>query len=132
MLYIGHFSFVDSLADEEGQATSIGAFQCLAEADDIDAALEKFKAIIGDLHARGDMFDEIADIFLDSCVEIRQVPEAGMLTHFQEWTVQCSRVGSISTDLPGVGEECAAAFCCGPESTLDEEEVEVEPFVTFE
>ena len=136
MLYIGHFSFVESLADEEGQGTSIGAFQCLAEADDIDTALEKLKAIIVDLHERGDMFDEIEDIFLDSCVEVRHVPEDGMLTHFQEWTVQCSRVGSISTDVPGVGQDCAAVFRCGPEADLDDEEVEaeveVEPFVTFQ
>lgn len=129
MLYMGHFSFVDSPQLEDG--TSIGAFQCVAEADDMDAALEKFKDIIVDLHTRGELFHEVNDIYLESCVEIRHIPAAGMLTHFQEWTIQCSRVGSISTDLPGVAKDCAAAYCCGPQEGFDDEEYEAEPFVTF-
>lgn len=129
MLYIGHFDFLE---DESENGPRHGYFTCVAEADNIEAALEKFRALLLSLRKEGDLFDGLSEVFLDSCVEVSSIPEAGFLAHYV--SILGERRASISTSVCGASQDQCSAYAFGaPEEDEEEEgECQVEPFITFE
>jgi hypothetical protein len=139
MLYVGHFSFSEhaigrKFDDDDDNTPWHGIFTCMAEADTVHAAFDKFKALISQLRRDEDLFDGVEEVYLDACVEITTVPDAGMLTHFS--LREGEDTGGISTALRGVPEHCAAAYQLGSDTdeddANDEDDHDIEPFMTFE
>ena len=143
MLYAGHFSFTTAETEEDGP--SHGVFTCLAEAEDVDAALEKLRALIVRLKEEDDTLDGVTEVYLDSCVEVRSLPEPGLMTYWIMWPHE--ETSSISTGLRwaeddeavgyGMLAESEEAHECGEECDHDHEGdeddgYEVEPFVEFD
>ena len=132
MIYLGHFSFLkDDVENISDVALNHGNFTTIAEAENIDEALEKFKDLLGKLKDEGDVFEGVNDVFLDACVACITIPNSGFLSFFQEWS--SSGKSSISTATRGVTDEQAIAYSYGTENTEDESEGHnVEPFLTFD
>ena len=132
MVYVGHFSFVEDEAGSlVGDEPRHGYFTAVAEAKDVEDALEKFRTLICRLHSEGDALDGISDVFLNACVECRAIPDSGFLAYFMEWFGQAR--SSISTAIRGAEDEQAAAYYLTPEDLKDAgDEHYVEPFVSFE
>lgn len=130
MLYLGHFSFV---RDRKGGASGEdyhGYFTTVVEADDVESALDKFESLLHTLRREGDLFNDVNEVFLDTCVECRAIPPEGFLAHFKQWIG--AEFGSIATAIRGATEEQAAAYDLGPDAEPDDQDgVHVEPFVTF-
>lgn len=123
MLYIVHFSY-------EGPETKPehGSLACLAEADNVEACLEKCRKLIVDLNRRGDLGANLRHIYLDVAVQIRTVPETGVLTHMT--TRPGYLAPSKSLSLPACQKEACEAFSLASDSE-DQNGVDVEPFMTL-
>jgi len=127
MMYLGHFSFFGD-PDIEGAAS--GFFSCVAEAETADAALDKFADLIEKLKETEDLFEDTLDIFLDSCTEIRDMPEAGFLDFYV--AVDPEPQGTITTAVRGATPEQATAFYIGSDDeTENEDDESTEPFISF-
>ena len=74
MIYLGHFSFF-SADDGSGR----GYLTCVAEAESIGAALEKFKRLLRRLAGTDRIFSEAVEVYLDASIEIRSIPRKGFL-----------------------------------------------------
>ena len=142
MLYLGHFSFTTAPTDEDGP--SHGVFTCIADAEDVDAALEKLHALVLRLKEEDDTLDDVSEVYLDSCVEVRTMPEAGMMSYWIKWPHE--ETTSLSTGLRLADEDQAVGYSIMPEHDHaddeadhehgeadddDEDGYEVEPFVEF-
>jgi hypothetical protein len=128
-MYLGHFSF---FGDPDIEDAPSGFFSCVADAATADEALDKFAALIEKMKESEDMFDGVLDVFLDSCTELREVPEEGFLDFYV--AVDPEPQGTIMTAVRGASPEQATAFYIGPdeESADDEGEDEsTEPFISF-
>lgn len=139
MLYLGHFSFSAAPTDEEPAAH--GVFTCAAEAADIDAALDKLRGLVVRLKEEDDTLVGVTEVYLDSCVEVRTLPEAGLMSYWVSWPHE--ETASISTGLRWAGEDEAVGYSILPDDEHehdescdhehdDETEFEVEPFVEFD
>ena len=132
MLYLGHFSFEQT--EHRGRLPARpwhGYFTCVADADDIDAALAKLERLIRKLHVEAELFQDVTRVYLQACVEIKSVPQQGFLAFYH--LVEGEDLGGISTTIRGAGEREAVAFCAGPSDEEDlEDEHEVEPFIVFD
>jgi len=129
MLYLGHFSFLDN--EDIDAEPGHGFFTTLVDADDVETALDRFKALILKLNEEQDLFDGVAEIVLDSCTEVvGTLPAEGILAHYQQWDGEPSE--TISTTLPDVPETVAVAYVDeADEEGKDENGQPVEPFVVF-
>ena len=140
MLYLGHFSFTTAPTDEDGP--SHGVFTCCADAEDVDAAIEKLRALVLRLKEDDDALDDVSEVYLDSCVEVRTMPEAGMMSYWIKWPHE--ETTSISTGLRWAEGDEAVGYSILPDHDDDAEEndhaddeedddegYEVEPFVEF-
>lgn len=125
MLYLGHFSFTyeSKLGSRRAQPWH-GYFTALAEARGVDAALEKFAALAEKMAAENELLKEVEEIYLDSCVEIRTIPRAGLIGHLS--LIEGDTPGGIATTLPGTSEKAAVSYHLEPES--EEEDGAYEPF----
>ncbi len=75
MLFLGHFSFAyESRLASRRKEPWHGHFTAMAEARNVDAALEKFGALIHDLAEKNDLLDDVEEIYLDSCIEVTTIP----------------------------------------------------------
>lgn len=109
MLYVGHFSFNGSgRFPELGDEPEHGHFTCMAEADSIEGATEKFEALFMSLRQQNELFRSVKEIYLDSCAEVRRVPPQGMVSHFE--AVLGEAAPAMSVPLPNVSTEDAEAF----------------------
>jgi hypothetical protein len=144
MVYLGHFSFTTAPTDDEG--SSHGVFTCVAEAADVDEALQKFREVIVRLKEEDDTLEGVAEVYIDSCVEVRTMPEAGMMSYWIRWPHE--ETTSISTGLRWADEDEAVGYSVTPETEDEADETahdhghsheddedddgwEVEPFVEF-
>jgi hypothetical protein len=99
MLYVGHFSFsFQSRASRQKSQAWHGYFTAVAEAPNVAGALEKFEVIVRK-SAASELFRDVSEIFLESCVELKSVPRIGFLAHVA--LEEGESLGSISTTLPG-------------------------------
>lgn len=131
MLYLGHFSF--SFSSKPRRKTPQpwhGNFTAVAEAKDVQAALKKFEKIILKSLDGSELFADVKEIFLESCVELKSVPPAGFLAHVA--LEEGESLGSISTTLPSVNRKYATSYHIEPESTDDEDgSYDAEPFIVL-
>ena len=128
MLYVGHFSFESS--QEESDAFTVeskgGTFTCLVEAESLDDAADKFRDLIISHADSFEIFGSAGGVFIDAIIEIKKLPEKGVLTQLYEPLGNGS--GSFATVLPGVPAELCVAYV----RPLEEEEEEGQPaFITF-
>ncbi|MEA4882975.1 MAG: hypothetical protein VB144_04790 [Clostridia bacterium] len=131
MIYVGHFSFSNDGAQGSGENEAHhGYFTAVNEAESVEEAIERFAVLIRRLHQEDDMFTGVDEVFLDACVECREIPESGFLAHFVQWTG--TEVGSISTAIRGATDEQAVAYHIVSDEESDEDGGTVEAFVVFD
>ncbi len=130
MLFLGHFSFAyeSRLASRRAEPWH-GHFTALAEARNVDAALEKFGALIHEFAEKHDLLDDVEEIYLDSCIEVSAIPRAGFIgqVNLQEG----DSPGGISTTLPRTAEKNAVSYHLEPESEEADGSYEPWPFVVL-
>lgn len=125
MMYLGHFSF-DQRPPTRGGPWH-GLFTLVAESDTVAGALEKFDLLIRDLAATQDLFNDIDEIYLDSCVELMAVPKKGLLSYVT--LREGEDVGGISAALLGASRKHARSFSWGAPPEGDGDSRTLEPFV---
>lgn len=131
MLYVAHFELSKPDENDDGPDLSIGYFSCVAEAENIDAAMDKFEAIITKQREDERLFEGSGSIYLDTCVEVVKMPETGILSHYVEYAPD--GMGATATTLPGVDEDCCNAFGMNePGENEGDEPVEAPPFMNFD
>ena len=128
MLYLGHFSFsFEPKARQKKAQAWHGYFTALTEATDATTALRKLEALIRKTAESSDLFSDVADIYLESCVELRSTPREGFLAHLA--LEEGESRGSISTTLPGVSRRHARSYHYEPDTVDDDGAFEAEPFI---
>ena len=131
MLYIAHFSFsFESKARRQAPQPWHGYFTAVAEAPDVSAALRKLEALVRASAAESELFSDMSEIFLESCVELKSTPRAGFLAHVA--LEEGASIGSISTTLPSVARKYATSYHLEPDSAEDDGGFDAEPFVVLE
>jgi len=132
MIYLGHFSFEDqdSVAPDH-PAIWHGYFSCMAEADSVDKALDKFHALLRRLARTSTVFRGVREVYLDSCIEVRSIPKNGFMTYYKESRGECNE--SISISLIGVGSNHhLAAYQFTEEQCADSADaLRTQPFFVF-
>ena len=130
MLFLGHFSFsYESRLGSRSAQPWHGHFTAVAEARNVDAALQKFAVLIQELAGKNDLLDEVEEIYLDSCIEIRSLSRAGFIgqVNLQEG----DSPGGISTTLPATAERHAVSYHIEPESQEEDGSYEPWPFLVL-
>lgn len=132
MIHLGYFSFDTEPSKEPGEPEPWhGSCSCVVEAGSSDDATEQFKSLLHKLHNTEDLFDDVKEIYLHACVEIRSIPTGGFLAHYSERSGE-SPV-ELSTWLRGVSKKQADVYHLAPESHGEgDQEFPDEPFVVFE
>ncbi|MFN7915615.1 MAG: hypothetical protein U0Q55_09785 [Vicinamibacterales bacterium] len=131
MLYIGHFSFAfDSKERRKPAQPWHGYFTAVVEAKDANGALTKLDEIVRKSVEGADLFKDVTEIFLESCVEVKSVPKAGFLAHVA--LEEGESIGSISTTLPAVDRKYATSYHIEPESLDEDGTYDAEPFIVLE
>jgi len=129
MQYLGHFSFFKGSSEGEEH---YGYFTCVAEAPDSDGAFDKFEALLQSIRTSEELLDDVDEVFMDACIEIRQMPSEGFLAYFEELTP--APTSSMSTALRMANEQQVGAYAWGPDEDDDDEDATYEPvpFVVFD
>jgi hypothetical protein len=132
MIYIGHFSF-----DEFGPEKEVrhGYFTCLVETNTADAATLEFKELIFSLKKMDGNFSNIATVYLEDIIEIRDVPRRAIVTRIQSSAGEFPK--SVSRSLPNVEAPGINVYGWAPE--IEERETDrnteeykaAEPFIKF-
>lgn len=131
MLFLGHFSFAyDSRLGSRRAQPWHGHFTALADAPDIDAALEKFADLVEGLSQESELLKEVEEIYLDSCIEVKKLPRAGFIGHVS--LQEGHSPGGISTTLPGTPEKNAVSYTLEPESEDEDGSYEPWPFLILD
>ena len=76
-----------------------------------------------------ELFSDVAEIYLESCVELKSVPKAGFLAHVA--LEEGESLGSISTTLPSVNRKYATSYHLEPEQTDEDGAFDAEPFIVL-
>lgn len=120
MLYLGHFTFGPPESGAAIGNTDLGGgwFTCLCEAESADEAVNKFQNLIVSLDDSFETFEDVGNVYFETAVEVRKLPEEGVLARFEHSTAD--GMGRISTALPGVPSEACMAF------DWNKEEIDVE------
>jgi hypothetical protein len=133
MLYLGHFSF-DKITPQ-GELRH-GNFDCLADSNDPEMAVVKFRDQIRDLKRTSELFEGISSIFLDDLIEIKEIPQEAIVTRFQSASGAYPRYYSYS--LPSDNESAkrceAYKYVSGGQKHLPEDKdgyKELQPFMEF-
>lgn len=125
MIYLGHFSF-DQRPPRRGVAWH-GLFTLVAEADSVDAALETFDVLIREMAVKHDLFNDIDEVYLDSCVELAAIPKKGLLSYVT--LREGEDVGGISAALLGASRKNATSYSWGAPPEIEGEARTLEAFV---
>jgi len=129
MLYVGHFSFADPDSGPN-EVPWHGLFTLVAEGKSVDVAVRKFERQIRDLAKRHGLFDGVSEIYLDTCVELRTIPRAGVLTYVS--IREGDDVGGISASLLGASARVGASYAWGAQQDVESTDPRpMEPFVRF-
>ena len=130
MLFLGHFSFAyDSRLGSRRAQPWHGHFTALAEARDVDGALEKFADLVEAFARENDLLEDVEEIYLDSCIEVKKLPRAGLIGHLS--LQEGYSPGGVSTTLPGTSEKNAVSYTLEPESEEEDGSYEPWPFMTL-
>jgi hypothetical protein len=125
-LYLGHFSFDQHAAAGEGTPWH-GLFTCVAEAASVEDAIPKFNRLLRALVKRHDVFDGVAEIYMDACIELPSVPSTGVLSYI---TVRAGEdLGGISSCLLGNRAEGPMSYAWGTQGDTEGEARRMKPFL---
>ncbi len=120
MLYLGHFTFDPPAEDDEDEEDSRhGYFSVLAQAESVDEAFDKFRALIPSARVRRDVFAPGTQVWLDSCVEVRSLPPEGVIAHM---VVALGEEGSLSASLVGAARGVGGAYGWGADDAERDDE----------
>ncbi len=113
MLYIGNFSYNDDSDSKDNYCL----MPIVVEADDADAAMEKFAAHLHEVRKGSDLLDGAHEIFLDSLTELEGAPSEPVICQWQKIVPAMDGLCSITSALPVVGEDddFASAYAWGDE-----------------
>lgn len=139
MLYLGNFSYNDT-TDE---ADNYCLMPSLVEAENAEEALTKFADLFERLKRSSDLLEGASEIFLDSLVELEQVPTEAVLGQWQKIVPAVDGLASVTAALPESDLDGAAAYGWGFDDDDDEDDIDhddeqeddeqdEEPFLTFE
>jgi hypothetical protein len=132
MVYLGHFSFEShDSALPKRPANWRRYFSCMAEAESVDRALDKFDALLRKLARTSTVFSEVEEVYLDSCIEIKSIPRNGFMAYYKETRSECNE--SISTALVGVrpNHHLAAYEYTGDQSAYRVDVSVAQPFLVL-
>ena len=130
MTYLAHFSFTfDSKPRRRNAQAWHGYFTAVVEAANVAGALAKLETLVLKSAATSELFSDVSEVFLESCVELKSVPRAGFLAHIA--LEEGESLGSISTTLPGVDRKYAASYHFEPDATDEDGGFDAEPFVSL-
>jgi hypothetical protein len=124
MFYLGHFLF----ETDETVDSAFGYFTCLAEAVDIDEAMDKFEKQITSRVEETDLFDDIRYIYLLDVIEFSSLPENGILGRFELFEGELPPSTNIT--LPYDKEIQGCAFY-RPQSDDEDEESDEDIIIPF-
>jgi hypothetical protein len=130
MLYIAHFSFsFENNPRKKNPQAWHGYFTAVAEAKNVEVALTKFEALVIKSAETSELFSDVKEIFLESCVELISTPKAGFVAHVS--LEEGESLGSISTTLPGLDHKYATSYHFEPEEADEDGGFDAEPFVVI-
>ena len=92
-------------------------------------ALKKLEVLAQKSAAASELFSDVSEIFLESCVELKSVPRTGFLAHVA--LEEGESLGSISTTLPVVDRKYASSYHFEPDSADEDGGFDAEPFVVL-
>jgi hypothetical protein len=126
MLYLGHFSFDagDDDDDDDEDGAAHGYFTVLASAETVADAFEKFKLLIPRIGKEHELFDSGTHVYLDACIEVKDLPAEGLLTHV---VVALDGENSIAASLLGAPAGAGQAYGWGAHDAADEIASEATP-----
>lgn len=141
MLYVGNFSY----NDERDSVDNYCLLPCLVTADNADEALDKFTDLLWHYHRDTNILDGARDIYLDSLVELEDVPAQAVCCQWQKIQPAPDGLFSITNALPDVELPHANAYTFyddddhdievdfdAPDINLDDlEETDESPFLSF-
>lgn len=122
MIYIGHFSYNDEMDDKD----SFVLMPLIVSAEDADEAMEKFADHLLDVHSHSDLLEGAGQIYLDTLVELEEVPTEPIITQWQKIVPAADGLCSITGALPAVEKdfEDGVAYAWGDDEDDDELELE--------
>jgi hypothetical protein len=131
MIYMGHFSFQSRDVVPQASGAWHGYFTCTAEAESVEKALDKFQVLLRRLARTSTLFSEVAEVYLDSCIEIKSIRKDGFLAYYKEMRGECKE--AISTSLVGIGTNKAviAYQFTGEQCEDDVDASATQPFLVF-
>lgn len=116
MLYVGNFSYTDA-SDELDNYCIMPA---VVDAPDAEAALERFSELLRNLHDNSQLLAGADHIYLDSLVELAEIPTEAMLIQWQKVMDSDDGLYSVVSALPG-NEDFAEAYSWDDEGDEDED-----------
>ena len=114
MLYIGNFSYTDTEDEHENNCL----MPCLVEAPNPDAALVKFTDLLYGLHDSVGVLAGAKRVYLDSLVELSEIPNRAMVIQWQKVVSAEDGMYSVVNPLP-MKEDFAESFVWGHDSGVD-------------
>lgn len=107
-----------------------GHFTLVVEADKVENALDKFRDLIKNYSSENEVLDGIKEIFLEACLECKDIPDEGFISYYEEsWA---SLHGTISTACVGATDEQVVEYGYGVEDPDEDEPQDVEPFLVLD
>ncbi|PYS46865.1 MAG: hypothetical protein DMG13_29135 [Acidobacteria bacterium] len=136
MVYLGHFSFeshdpvIPTESLPRGLSRWRGYFSCMAEAESVERALNKFEVLLHRLARTSTVLIDVDEVYLDSCIEIKSIPKNAFMAYYKEMRGECQ---SLSTSLVGVGpNHHLVVYELTGEQCIDNDEAFVtQPFLVF-
>lgn len=98
MIYIGNFSYNDAKDDKDNYCL----MPCIVEAANTDEALELFSEHLFEVSKISDLLDGAQEIYLDSIVELPEVPSSPLIAQWQKIMPAGDGLCSITSALPTV------------------------------
>jgi hypothetical protein len=134
MLFLACFSFTGRHGEGslEGEAVS-GHFNCMVDAEDVDAADRRLRALLRETRRHRNLFDGVSEVFLDALIAVKSVPRKGMITYFAEYMQEMP--DTLWTAAPYTAARYCDAYSYGDEGDEEGEEgeeAEAEPFLIFD
>jgi hypothetical protein len=133
MLYLAHCSF-----SEKGETPTYGHFTYVVRADDYETAVDQLRRKLESARERTDLFDRPVEIYLDDMLEMRKLPKRGVIARYQSHFGE--EPASINASLPADDPRGCRVIHPGDvdaedddedDDLAEDEEVTVEPFMTF-
>ncbi len=132
MLFLGHFSFDESIATEK---VGHGYFTCIVEADTGDDAATKFKSFIEFLKEKEPLFKDVIRVYIEDLIHIKNPGDQPVLLRMQSSSGEFPE--SISYSFPVGKSKGMEAYGLTQNVEKFEDQAgegfkEADPFIVFE